>query len=323
MKLGIAVVYLVLPGDEELIDLHLRYIEHCTSVPFTVYAATNRLQEPLVERLSARPFVRLCAMQPTDERGSMENAYYLEHLIAKAIQDGCTHVATLHVDSFPIHVGWETELDRAISVGYAFAAILREEDSFGKPSTACLFVPRSFYLRHRPQLLLSSENMQSQLERSYARKLLNPRESGAGYGFVAFKEDLRWLRLRRTNRDADHYYYGSIHGNLIFHLGASAHAPRSFPGSKEYSQLARLRAAVKAVLPSHVQRLLHRLIPYRVLHPETARLQRAHAQVKAALLANPTRFIARIRGAEDQAPTRVPGDSARRSQGSTPPCRFS
>ena len=47
MRLGIAVVYMVLPGDDELIDLHLRHIERCTRVPFTLYAAANRLPADL------------------------------------------------------------------------------------------------------------------------------------------------------------------------------------------------------------------------------------------------------------------------------------
>ena len=302
MKLGIAVVYLVLPGDEDLIDLHLRYIARCTCAPFTIYAAANRLPDPLVERLAARPFVRVCTIPPTEDRGSLENAYYLERLIATAIDDDCTHVATLHVDSFPVRVAWEAELARKTSSGYAFAAAAREEERFGKPTTAGLFFPREFYMRYRPRLLLSRDQMRSRSGRNYARKLWNPRESGAGYGFVAFREGLPWLPLRRTNRAADHAYFGSIHGDMIFHLGAAAHRRRLFPGSQERRFLQSIRRTVIVILPRPVRKLLRRYVPDWILFPESAAHQRAHDRVKAALVEDPTMFLERLRTGSEASP---------------------
>ena len=127
MKLGIAVVYMVLPDEEELVDLHLRQIERHTRVPFTLYAATNRLPTNLRDRLAAKPYVRVCSIPTTDLRGGLEHAYYLERLIAKAIEDNATHVVTLHVDSFPIRSAWATDLAAKLSYNYAFAAIVRDE----------------------------------------------------------------------------------------------------------------------------------------------------------------------------------------------------
>jgi hypothetical protein len=295
MKLGIGVVYFVLPGDEKLLDLHLRYIEQCTRAPFTIYAAVNRLPERLTERLAANPSVRICPVPPTEDRGSLENAYYLERLIAEAIAEGCTHIATFHVDSFPIRVGWEFELEQQTSSEYAFAAAVREESRFGKPTTAGLFFPREFYTHYRPRLLLSRSDVRSRVGQTYAKKLWNPRESGTGYGFVAFREELRWLPLRRTNRGEDHYYFGSIHGDVIFHLGASAHAGRLFPGAQERKRFQSIRRIARMGLPRPVRKLLRRLVPNRVLFPESALHQRAHSRVKQALLEDPAFYLDRLR----------------------------
>ncbi len=295
MKLGIAVVYLVLPGDEDLLDLHLRYIEQCTREPFTIYAAANRLAENLAERLAARPFVRRCVIPSTEHRGSLENAYYLERMIAEAIGDGCTHVATFHADSFPIRAGWESELAGEISAGYAFAAVMREESHLGKPTTAGLFFSSEFYNRYAPRLLLSREDIRSRAGRKYARGLWNPRESGTGYGFTAFREGLRWLPLRRTNRESDHYYFGGIHGDVIFHLGASAHSVRSFPGALERPAFELIRRTASNRLPLPVRRLLRPLVPNQVLFPESANHQRAHNHVKAMLLRDPELYLDRLR----------------------------
>ncbi len=302
MKLGIAVVYLVLPGDEALLDLHLESIERCTQVPFTIYAAVNRLEAPLVERLSANPFVRLCSIPSTEERGSLENAYYLERLIAQAIDDGNTHVATLHVDSFPIRTGWADQLEQRVSSQYAFAAAVREEDRRGKPTTAGLFFPREFYMRYRPRLLLSRADMGSRLGREYAKGLRAPGESGTGYGYAAVREGLQWLELRRTNRTEDHDYYGTIHGDVIFHLGAAAHDGRSFPGSSDRPRLTGLRQAVARWLPRSVKEGLRRLIPEPLLFPEFQAQRRSYDRVKEALLEDPAGYIARL-----QATIKKPG----------------
>jgi len=295
MKLGIAVVYMVFPGDEELVDLHLHYIERCTRVPFTLYAAANRLPTDLRDRLAAKPYVRVCSIPATDLRSSFEHAYYLERLIATAIEDDVTHVAILHVDSFPIRAGWATDLGAALSPDYAFAAIVRDELVDPKPMTAGLFFPREFYLRYHPKLLLSVAAMRSPAGRNYVSTLTNPMESGAGYGFLALKEGLQWYPFRRTNVGEDHYYFGSIYEDLIFHLGSATSELRGFPGTREHMLTNRIRRKAAFLLPRGVRRFFKVLIPQRLLFPESPAHRRAYLTVKEALIADPESYLRYLR----------------------------
>lgn len=295
MRLGIAVVYMVLPGNEELINLHLRYIERCTRVPFTIYAAANRLPTDLRDRLAAKPYVRVCSIPTTDLRSSLEHAYYLERLIATAIKDDVTHVVTLHVDSFPIRSGWATDLAAKLSSGYSFAAIVRDELRDPKPMTACLFFPHEFYVRYQPKLLLPRETMRSAARRKYVRHLANPKESGTGYGFLSCREGLQWFPLRRTNLREDHYYFGSIHGDLIFHLGAAASELRGFTGAREYLWMRRVRGKAVIVLPRVIRKFLKGLIPQRLLHPESPAHRSAYSTVREALIADPESYLQYLR----------------------------
>ena len=311
MKLGIAVVYMVLETDDVLLDLHLRSIERHTEVPFTIYAATNRLAPEMKERLASEPFVERCSIPATDLRGSRENAYYLERLISAAIEDGATHVVTLHVDSFPLRTGWATDLAAIVAGDCAFAAIVRDEERDRKPMTACLFFSRTFHDRYRPRLLLEPEAQRSAMGRKYAAGLVNPDESGAGYGFLAAVERLAWFPLRRSNVAEDHYYFGSVHGDLVFHLGAAGHALRTFPGAKEHTRWLRLRQRAASRLPRTAKRLLRAAAPDRLLFPEATAHQQAYASVREALLADPDGYLEflrtgrRVDGRDTPPPTRA------------------
>ena len=298
MKLGIAVVYMALEQDAPLLDLHLRFIARHTQVPYTIYAAANRLPADMRQRVAETKCVEICSIPTTDLRGSRENAYYLERLIQVALDDGSTHVVTMHVDSFPVRSGWATTLAEVTSGEAAFAAIVRDEETDPKPMTACLFFPRGFHERHRPRLLLSPDARRSAVGRAYIAGLANPDESGTGYGYVAAKEGLSWKPLRRSNEVDDHYFFGSIHGDLVFHLGSAGHPLRTFPGTREYASWIRLRRAVASRLPMPVRRFARAILPGRALLPESAGLQAAYDKVHARLLSDPDAYIARLRFGE-------------------------
>ncbi|GAG50623.1 unnamed protein product, partial [marine sediment metagenome] len=131
--------------------------------------------------------------------------------------------------------------------------------------------------------------------REYVRHLASPKESGTGYGFLAFKEDLQWFPLRRTNLREDHYYFGSIHEDLVFHLGSAASESRGFPGAREYLWMRRARQEVSVLLPRVIRKFLKALIPQWLLFPESPAHRRAYSSVREALIADPEGYLQYLR----------------------------
>ena len=213
MKLGIVVVYLFGEESAPLIDLHLRYIEHHTGVPYVIYASVNRLGTRFRDAICRHPAVRICKCPDTLLRGMEEHAHYLNHLVRLAVEDGVSHVVTLHLDSFPIRSGWAEELAGKLSSSCALATIDRI-------NTACLFFDREFYLRYRPSFLLSTAETESAGYRKYIDEFDPYQHSGIGYGFTAYRNGKSWYYLKDTT-GIDYTVAGRVYDDTIFHLGGA------------------------------------------------------------------------------------------------------
>ncbi len=302
MRLGIAVVYLVTGGNEGLLRLHLDRIAAHTRAQYTLYAGANRLRSDLREELGRRGHVRLCDLPATAARESAEHAFYLERLMAAAAGDGATHVAVLHVDSFPLRDGWDAELAGALSPSRPFAAAVRDAEVDRKPFTACLFATADF-VRRGPRLLLTDEERRSVPYRRYRREHPHHPDSGVGWGLLAFREGLDWLRLERTNAAEDHCHFGSVYGDLVFHLGAASWERKDFPVRREPTRGLALRralaAAGRAVAPAPVRKAVKRAlagaVPALDIERKYETNERAFASVRDRLLADPERYLRLLR----------------------------
>ena len=84
----------------------MRYIRTFTNVPYTIYGSVSRLSLDRRQKLATYPEIQQFDFPPTDLRGHLEHGYYLDRLAEAAIQDGATHIVTLHLDSFPVCLGW-------------------------------------------------------------------------------------------------------------------------------------------------------------------------------------------------------------------------
>jgi hypothetical protein len=232
-KLGIAVVYLVSERNGKLLDLHLDQIEKNTDVPYTIYGSANRLLPQFRNRLEGNPNVRICDCETFDisgwknchdvaEKSRYEHSFYLEQLIRKAIDDGVSHVAILHVDSFPIIHGWARELASKLSKNRVLAAVVRNREADCKPLTAGMLFHRDFYLRYHPRLLPTEQEFASVEYERYRIRIPHSKDSGCGYGFKIFTEGLTWYPLDRSNAAENHPVFAGVYGHLLFHFGALA-----------------------------------------------------------------------------------------------------
>jgi len=215
MKLGIVVVYLFEEASAPLMEIHLRHIEHHTRIPYVIYAGVNRLGSRFRDELARRPEVRICECPDTPLRGMKEHAHYLEHLVRLAVEDGVSHVATLHLDSFPICSGWAEELAGKLSSSCALVTIDRI-------NTACLFFDREFYLCYQPSFLLSTAERECAGYRRYIDEFDPLEHSGIGYGFTAYRNGKSWHYMKDTTV-IDYTGAGRVYDDTIFHLGGAVH----------------------------------------------------------------------------------------------------
>jgi len=290
VKLGILVVYLVNEDDEPLLDLHLNQIEETTRVPYTIYGSVNRLMPKFRWKLEQHPEVKICECPDTDLRGIYEHSYYLEYLTRAAIQDGVTHVVTLHVDSFPVRLGWAEKLAQKVSDICVFATI-------DPLNTACLFFPRDFYIRYQPTFLLSREDVSSPQCRQYRKKYHVSRHSGIGYGFKAYTEGLSWYSLRESAKDSADLC--SIYGGLIFHVCGAVRVKEASSLLQSYSHryIAAIRGLRKAIstLPSPLEKkLLRRLMKYQSGKPYRVYIAQELEYEKRRLFEDPQSYLRQL-----------------------------
>jgi len=309
MKLGIVVVYLVTERNEKLLDLHLSQIDNNTEVPYKIYGSAARLYPKFRQKLLQNPNVKICdCWQYIEEHKQRryEHSFYLEQLIKFAIDDGVSHVAVLHVDSFPIRRGWAKELAGKLSKTCVLAGIMRDKKVDQKPMTACMLFGRDFYLNYQPRLLLSEEELRSAEHIKYKQKHPHSTDSGIGYGFKIFSKGLSWHPLHRSNKGGINDIFGSIYGDLIFHLQSAVQIENSpsmiFRGTADpRSRLRRLVGrTVRAVLPQVSREKLRNHIPENMLKSRNDLERQAFEQARQWLFEDPQSYLQYLRTGKKQ-----------------------
>ena len=227
MKLGIACVYFYEEQSAWMLDLQLEYLARTLpDYNYTIYAGANRLAPHMRRQLELTPRVRVVALPWYDGVGGREHAFYLDRLLESAVLDGCTHVAAIDADSFPIVPDWPRRLLSQMRDTVRIAAVLRLEnlDTY-LPHPCGYFMNRAFLTEHRPRLLASDEELASEPFRAFLRATGQRVDTGIGYGYALWRSREPWLQLLRSNHLSPHFLMAGIYGGVFFHLGASSRGP--------------------------------------------------------------------------------------------------
>lgn len=223
VKVAIAVVYLVPEDDNFILDTHLTCLEQYTSdVDFTIYAATDILNEKSVLKLHGIEYVKICNFPKTDQTMSVQHSYYLDLLVKMAVEDGADYICTFDVDSFPISNNWfqkiRSQMERE---GTTLCAVLRKENfDTVLPHPSCIVFERAFYEKYRPTFFPTQAALDQPDYHAFFQETGQRLDTGIGYGFVLHRNAIPWTRLTRSNALDEHPLMAGIYGDLIFHLGA-------------------------------------------------------------------------------------------------------
>lgn len=299
-RLAILVVYLVRDDAElPLLALHLDRIRRHTSIPYTLYACINRATPAADAAVRAAPNVVICDVEPTDERGSREHAYYLDAMMARARADGASHIVTLDVDSFPIDDRWVEVLAAAMPDESGVVAILRAENGdTALPHPSCTMLRRDFLDRYEPSF--SPDSDLTPEFRQFLRTTQQSGDTGIRIGYTLTTEGLPWGKLLRTNTVDVHYLMAGLYSDVVFHLGAGARATL-FRKDLERSRAHRLTEPIERIRTRResTRRFKHRVLALartRAERRSIAANEQVATQIRAWLRDDPDGFFAYLRG---------------------------
>ncbi|KAB2666359.1 MAG: hypothetical protein DVB31_08610 [Verrucomicrobia bacterium] len=303
MKLGLAVVYLVRGDSEALLRIHLERIRRHTTVPHVIHGAPLRLPAAFHRRLEGAG-VRLHSLTPPSGALShVEHSALLTELLNHAVADGCTHVGTLHVDSFPVADDWVETIAARLGPGAPVAAVLEEMegDTMARPNLAGMIALADFWREARPWLTPSAEREQTAEWKAFLhRHRQHVTHSGVGLGYCLEQAGKTWLPLRRTNGRRRHPVLGGVYDDRIFHLGAATRPQSFFTDGQTAVESGAMRRRrrwagwARQVLPKPIRRILSPLRPIGQFYDQRPRLQNEtiSAEIRAELFADPDHFLA-------------------------------
>lgn len=213
--LGICIVFLLADEwGEFLARTVVTQIERTTLGPYRIYGLALRSSESQIEYLEQLNVNFLSVPQPQSAQrsGSKEHSFLLDQLVAQALREGCDHVVTFDMDSWPVMVGWDKTYSAILSTRTPVAAIVRTELTDNFPFAAFTMFPSWFWKDGLSSFASENDN-------SLSRR---PGETGSGILDQLAQENLCFFRLERTNRWNPHPLIAGIYDDAFFHLGAGS-----------------------------------------------------------------------------------------------------
>lgn len=229
--LGVCVVYLVKDADgEAILDFSLGQLARLTQGPFRVYGCSPDNDRRILKRVQ-RHGATVLRSGERHHNPSQEHAGLLNMLVDQAVSDGCDHVVTFDMDSWPIVDGWDWLYAGTLSDRFPVASIARTEIGHNFPFAAFTFFRASFWRVGRSSF---TTRQRVSFGPEAANVATRPGETGAGVLAQLHEDGLGYLRLERSNLWNVHAIMAAVYDNTIFHVGAGSRSPRFMTDDAEH-----------------------------------------------------------------------------------------
>lgn len=230
--LGICVPYLVLNDvGWRLLEVSIERIRRRTHGPYRLYGAVALRNPPdLAARLRAAGVV-VPDIAPFEHPGIREHSYLLDMLADHAIADGCTHVASFDMDSWPVADGWDQLCREEVSAHTPLVAAVRTEIHANYPFPGFTFFRSDFWEPGRSSFCA---NLRAQLPDEVVRQVTRPTETGGGILAHLLHQGKSWVQLPRSNVWNPHPVMCGVYGDRIFHVAAGSRSPKFESDHAEY-----------------------------------------------------------------------------------------
>lgn len=229
--LGICVVYLVKDADgEAILDFSFGQFARLTRGPYRIYGCCPDNDRRILKRV-ARHGATVLRAGERHHNPSQEHSKLLDMLIDQAVSDGCDHVVTFDMDSWPIVDGWDRLYADALSERFPVASIARTEIGHNFPFAAFTYLRAGFWRVGRSSF---TTRQRVSFGPEAANVATRPGETGAGVLAQLHEDGLGYLRLERSNVWNVHAIMAAVYDNTIFHVGAGSRSPRFMTDDAEH-----------------------------------------------------------------------------------------
>ncbi|MEM8660408.1 MAG: hypothetical protein AAGF35_05940, partial [Pseudomonadota bacterium] len=230
--IGICCVYLAeSPTQLGILQTSLRQLRRTTQTPFKLYGAVPGASRQTLAILEDADVRLVSANEKRLAPGHLEHSVLLDELINFAIRDGCTHIATFDVDSWPIAPGWDRELGKLLTESAPLAAVVRTELGDNFPFPAFTYFLSSFWNHKKSSTGLNQGTSFREEAKSCSAR---PTQTGSGLLAKLYDTGTDFFALERSNAWNPHTVIAAIYGNTVFHLGALSRKPKFFSDREDY-----------------------------------------------------------------------------------------
>jgi hypothetical protein len=226
-KIGIACVYYMDFEHDWLFHLQQNAIKKFSSkYSVKIYASIVKVPEMIVDIMKSNLLYKVYDSVCDSKLPNRQHGNNLSSLVNNAFNDGCSHVITLDLDSFPCNSEWISSMISFAEDSGGVCAVVRNElgDSH-LPHPCGLLITKQYFEKHGVDFYPNSEFFSSKRFKTFEKETSQRVDTGIGLSVDLWTNKINWYKLNRTNKNDLHYLMAGIYGGVIFHIGAISRGP--------------------------------------------------------------------------------------------------